>query len=128
MSTGQHALVIDDNKANLRVLATLLMRQGLQCTEISDSRQLEAKLPQLGGIDLVFLDLEMPGVNGYDAKEMLRAHLGQTPIIAYTVHVSEMNTTRNKGFDGFIGKPLDPSRFPNQLARILRHEGVWERM
>jgi two-component system cell cycle response regulator DivK len=46
--------------------------------------------------------------------------------IAYTVHVSEISLAHKHGFDGFIGKPLDSERFPNQLARILSGEHVWE--
>lgn len=128
MSSAYHALVVDDNKANLRVLATLLSRQGITCTEVSDARQLETTLPHVGKVDLVFLDLEMPGVDGYAAKDLLRTYLGDVIIVACTVHISEMHVTQAQGFDGFIGKPLDPSRFPDQLARILRREGVWERV
>jgi len=53
--------------------------------------------------------------------------LGRVPIIAYTVHVSEIDVVRQHGFDGFLGKPLDSARFPQQLARILNREPVWER-
>lgn len=122
-----HALLIDDNAQNLRVLAQLLAKQHVACTEISDPRKLAALLPTLQPVDVVFLDLEMPGLDGYKAKELLRSHLGDTPIIAYTVHISEINVVRQLGFDGFLGKPLDVARFPDQLARILRREPVWER-
>ncbi|HEX2618780.1 MAG TPA: response regulator, partial [Phototrophicaceae bacterium] len=88
---------------------------------------LSAILPGLKLVDVVFLDLEMPGLDGYQVKEMLRSSLGDTPIVAYTVHVSEINEVRNLGFNGFLGKPLDNARFPGQLARILRGEAVWER-
>lgn len=123
-----NALVIDDNAQNRKVLAQLLSKQGVSCTEISDPRKIANMLPTLEQVDVVFLDLEMPGLDGYKVKNLLKSHLGATPIIAYTVHVSEMNVTLKQGFDGFIGKPIDPSRFPDQLARILRHEAVWERV
>jgi two-component system, cell cycle response regulator DivK len=54
------------------------------------------------------------------------ARYQQVPIVAYTVHVSEINVAYQRGFDSFIGKPVDPDRFPGQLARILRGEAVWE--
>jgi len=123
----KHALVIDDNQQNLRVLAQLLSKQGVTCTEVSDPRKLTAVLPTLERVDVVFLDLEMPGLDGYKAKDLLRSKLGSTPIVAYTVHVSEINVVRQLGFNGFLGKPLDHTRFPDQLARILRGEAVWER-
>jgi len=124
----RHALVIDDNKQNLKVLVQLLTREGISSTEVLDPRTLDHVLPGLGPVDVVFLDLEMPGVDGYTVKDQLRARIGQTPIVAYTVHVSEINTVRNVGFDGFLGKPVDGKRFPQQLARILGGEPVWERV
>lgn len=123
----QHALVIDDNAQNRKVLAQLLAKQGVGATEISDPRKLADVLPTMGAVDVVFLDLEMPGLDGYDVKNLLRSHIGDTPIIAYTVHVSEMNVVKQQGFDGFLGKPIDNARFPDQLARILNHQPVWER-
>ena len=122
-----HALVIDDNAQNVKVLVQLLSKQGVSCTEVSDPRKLANMLSSLGNVDVVFLDLEMPGLDGYKVKDLLRQHLGGTPIIAYTVHVSEINVVQQMGFDGFLGKPLDNAKFPDQLARILNGEAVWER-
>jgi CheY-like chemotaxis protein len=122
------ALVIDDNAQGLKVIAGMLAKQGVQSVEVNDPTRLAALLPTLDPINVVFLDLEMPGLDGYAVKDLLRTHLGAVPIIAYTVHISEMHVVRQLGFDGFIGKPLDHARFPDQLARILRREPVWERV
>jgi len=119
--------VIDDNAQNRKVLVQLLAKQGIDAIEIPDSRKLSNDLPAIGAVDVVFLDLEMPGLDGYDVKNLLREQLGTTPIVAYTVHVSEMNVVRQSGFDGFIGKPVDNARFPDQLARILNGQQVWDR-
>jgi CheY-like chemotaxis protein len=123
-----HALLIDDNSQNLRVLAQLLSKQGVTSTEVANPTKLQDILPTLDHVDVVFLDLEMPGLDGYRVKDMLRPQMGSTPIIAYTVHISEINVVRQLGFDGFLGKPLDNARFPDQLARILNHEPVWDRV
>jgi two-component system cell cycle response regulator DivK len=37
-----------------------------------------------------------------------------------------MNKARAAGFNGFLGKPLDPDRFPEQIRRIMNGEAVWE--
>jgi two-component system cell cycle response regulator DivK len=125
--SNAHALIIDDNAQNLRILAQMLSKQGLSTTDVTDSSQLTAIIPTLGRVDVVFLDLEMPGLTGYEAITLLRAHYPNTPIIACTVHTAEINHARDAGFDGFVGKPLDISRFPDQLSRILRGEQVWDR-
>jgi two-component system, cell cycle response regulator DivK len=125
--TQPHALLIDDNSQNLKVLAQLLSKQGVTSTEVINPTKLQSVLPTLERVDVVFLDLEMPGLDGYSVKDLLKSQLGDTPIVAYTVHISEINVVRDLGFDGFLGKPLDHSRFPEQLARILNGEQVWER-
>ena len=119
------ALVVDDNPQNLKVMIQMLSKQGVTCDEYLNPLKLTDNLPALEPVDVVFLDLEMPGMDGYVVKDMLREHLGDVPIIAYTVHVSEMNVVRRLGFDGFLAKPLNNERFPAQLARILRGEAVW---
>jgi CheY-like chemotaxis protein len=123
-----HALVIDDNPQNGKVLMKLLQREGFQCTQITDPREVAVLLPTLGAVDVVFLDLEMPNMHGYAVKNVLREHLGNIPIVACTVHISEMSLVQQQGFDGFLGKPLDNTRFPEYLARILCGDSVWERM
>lgn len=122
-----HALVIDDNPQNLRVLSQLLMKSQVQCIEVANPMGLQQVLAQTQQVNVVFLDLEMPGLDGFSAKNLIREYLGDVPIIAYTVHISEIDVVRQQGFDGFLGKPLDSARFPNQLARILNGEAVWER-
>jgi CheY-like chemotaxis protein len=126
--TTARALVIDDNPQNLKVLSQMLSKQGVACDECMNPVKLSDSLPELEPVDVVFLDLEMPGLDGYVVKDMLREHFGDIPIIAYTVHVSEMNVVRRLGFNGFLSKPLSNERFPTQLARILRGESVWDRV
>jgi CheY-like chemotaxis protein len=127
MSDSTVALLIDDNSLNLKVLKQMLVKQGITCIEVSDPTTLQTILSDLEQVDLVFLDLEMPGFDGYSAKNLLRDTLGDTPIIAYTVHTSELSTVRQAGFDGMLGKPLNSTRFPDQLSRILSGQSVWNR-
>jgi len=126
--TSRHALIIDDNGKNLAVIARLLEKESFECTEVIHPGQLPPILDDLGQVDVVFLDLEMPELDGFEVLGMLRNNpdFDQTPIVAYSVHVSEITVAHAQGFDGFIGKPLNADRFPDQVARILRGEGVWE--
>ena len=123
-----HALVIDDNIKNVNVLVHLLALEGVTSTQVTKPALLEATLTDITHVDIVFLDLEMPDIDGYTVLNKLTvdARFQAVPIVAYTVHVSEINTAHRQGFHSFLGKPLDPDKFPGQLARILRGESVWE--
>jgi len=54
--------------------------------------------------------------------------LRHLPVVAVTAvaGVDQINAAKLAGFDGFIGKPLDPDRFPDQIRRILAGKPVWE--
>jgi CheY-like chemotaxis protein len=124
----KHALIIDDNAKNGDVLARLLAAESVTNTQLTDPTTLETIIPTLRQLDVVFLDLEMPQVNGYDVLNWLKSdtRFQHVPVVAYTVHVSEINVAHEQGFDGFLGKPLRFERFPGQLQRILNGEQVWE--
>jgi CheY-like chemotaxis protein len=126
--SAHHALIIDDNAKNVYVLVRLLNDQDVTTSAITNPRMLDGVLSTLSHLDVVFVDLEMPGQNGYDVLASLRAHtrFHGVSVVAYTVHTSDIHIAQQAGFDSFIGKPLDLERFPGQLTRILRREPVWE--
>jgi len=76
------------------------------------------------------MDIRLPYEDGYGALKKIRAseRFKTVPIIAVTAEASveQMNKAKTSGFDGFLGKPLDPDRFPDQIRRILGGEPVWE--
>lgn len=122
------ALIIDDNPLNIDVLVALLEHQDVNVAAIELPRHLEQALEELNDLHIIFLDLEFPNNDGFDLLQDLKTYpqLRQVPIVAYSVHTSEIDKARKAGFHSFIGKPLDVRRFPDQLARILRGEPVWE--
>lgn len=128
--SNKHALIVDDNIKNVNVLARLLEGEGVSNTTVTNPHRLDGAIETLEQLDVVFLDLEMPGLDGYQVLENLRAddRFQGVPIVAYTVHVSEIRVAHERGFDSFIGKPLDSDKFPGQLARILNGQPVWETM
>jgi two-component system cell cycle response regulator DivK len=76
------------------------------------------------------MDIFLPEADGYEALDTLRNHprFADTLIVAVTADASvdNMQRARESGFDGFIGKPLDPDRFPDQVRRVLQGKPVWE--
>ncbi len=81
-------------------------------------------------VDLVLMDIRLPYEDGYGALKKIRAseRLKDTLVVAVTAEASleQIKKAREAGFDGFIGKPLNPDRFPEQIRRILAGESVWE--
>lgn len=122
------ALIIDDDSKNIAVLARMLHTEGLETIQVTDPEKIDAVLEQINDLRVVFLDLEMPGLDGYQVLDHLKSsrQFQSVPIVASTVHVSEINVAHQRGFDGFLGKPFDSDKFPNQLARILAGKPVWE--
>jgi two-component system cell cycle response regulator DivK len=126
--SNTHALIIDDKQANIQVLAILLENEGVTSTSVESARNVPAALATLPKVDVIFLDLEFPNGDGFEILGVLEATpaLHGVPIVAYTVHTSEIDEVRRAGFHSFLGKPISAAQFPEQLRRILNGEHVWE--
>jgi two-component system cell cycle response regulator DivK len=76
------------------------------------------------------MDIRLPYEDGYEALRKIRGSqpLKDIPVVAVTAYAShdQMERARTAGFDGFVGKPLDPDRFPGQVERMLTGDPVWE--
>jgi two-component system cell cycle response regulator DivK len=125
-------LIVEDNLNNFILMTRLLAFLGVKKCEWKASGWKVLEFAEtLGNIDLILMDIALPDADGYQSLESLRTDIRfeNVPIVAVTADVSEENITRARisGFDGFVGKPLDPDRFPEQIRRILHGEEVWER-
>lgn len=125
--TQGYALIIDDEPNNVGVLETLLELEGFKSYTVNGGIDWQSQLAKVGQVAVIFLDLLLPRVSGYALLTHLKSdpRFGGVPIIAYSVHLSEIKSTALTGFDGFLGKPVDADLFPEQLAQILRGEKVW---
>jgi len=123
-------LVVEDNVSNFVLIARLLGFLGVHCEWKTSGYEVVEYADTLPKLDLILMDIRLPYEDGYSAMRKIRQspRLRNTPIVAVTAEASleEMNKARKAGFDGFMGKPLDPDRFPDQVQRILSGEAVWE--
>ena len=124
-------LVVEDNLNNFLLIARLLAYLGVKkCEWKASGWQVLEFAESLPKVDLILMDIFLPERDGYDALQRLRSdpRFKDTLIVAVTADASQenMERARRAGFDGFIGKPLDPDRFPEQIRRILLGEQVWE--
>jgi CheY-like chemotaxis protein len=122
------ALIIEDDQTSINVLLKLLDQLAIESVVIPDSYNIQDHMTNLPPVNVVFLDLEMPRVNGYSVLELLQTNpqFDGVPVVAYTTHTSHLNEARTAGFHSFLGKPLDSRRFPELLELILDGEQVWE--
>jgi len=123
-------LVVEDNVSNFVLVARMLGFLGIHCEWKTSGYEVVEYADTLPRLDLILMDIRLPYEDGYGAMKKIRTseRLKSVPIVAVTAEASkeEMNKARASGFDGFLGKPLDPDKFPDQIRRILSGEPVWE--
>ncbi len=123
-------LIVEDNVANFVLMARILGHAGYHCEWKTSGYEVVEYVDSLPRVDLILMDIRLPYEDGYEALQKLREHgiLKNIPIVAVTAYASEeqMKRAQVAGFDGFIGKPLDPDRFPVQIERMLHGEKIWE--
>jgi two-component system cell cycle response regulator DivK len=123
-------LVVEDNVSNFVLIARLLGFMGIHCEWKTSGYEVVEYADTLPRLDLILMDIRLPYEDGYGALKKIRAseRLKNVPIVAVTAEASQeqMNKARASGFDGFLGKPLDPDKFPEQIKRILTGDPVWE--
>ncbi|MDM8553237.1 response regulator [Desulfococcaceae bacterium HSG7] len=113
-------LLVEDNAINQQVATELLKQAGMIVTIASDGREAVKAVSQTA-FDLVFMDLEMPEMDGYDASRAIRLDTRFTdiPIIAMTAHA--MSGVKEKclaaGMNDHLPKPIDP---PELIAALVR--------
>ena len=123
--------MVEDNVPNFVLIARMLAFMGVQrCEWKTSGWQVVEFADTLTRIDLILMDIRLPYEDGFQALEKLRDNdkLKNTLVVAVTAEASgeQMERAKKSGFDGFLGKPLDPDRFPDQIRRVLSGEQVWE--
>jgi two-component system cell cycle response regulator DivK len=126
-----HVLVVEDNVSNFVLVARLLAFMGVRKCEWKTTGWGVADFARtMSRVDLILMDLRLPHEDGYDALAQIRLdeRFRDTVVAVVTAHAStsEMQKARDGGFDGFLSKPLDADRFPEQIRQLLLGEQVWD--
>jgi signal transduction histidine kinase len=107
-------LVVDDVATNLRLTARMLTERGHDVTAVRSGIEAVDAFEQ-SRYDVVLMDLQMPGLDGFDTTAAIRAEevllgIKRTPVIALTGHTTndERESCRQAGMDGFLSKPVRP--------------------
>ena len=117
---NQRVLLAEDNEINQLVAKELLESMGL-AVDIADNGRVALEMLALNDYAAVFMDIQMPEMDGYEATRQIRANpqLRGLPIIALTAHgmVGDKEKCIKAGMDDHISKPIDPQTLADMVAR-----------
>ena len=124
---GARVLLVEDNAVNMVIGVALLNQWGVLTTEAVDGDKALALVACQAAagrpFDAVLMDVQMPGISGYEATQALRLHYSalQLPVIALTAAalLSERQRAAEVGMNDFLTKPVDPQRLRAALLRVL---------
>jgi two-component system OmpR family response regulator len=120
MEQGAHVLVVDDDQEIRKLLGRYLVSQGFRVSMAADGRALEELLAS-HKIDLIVLDVMLPGVSGLDICRDLRAR-SRVPVILLTALKEDVDRIIGLeiGADDYMGKPFNPRELAARIRAVLR--------
>ena len=119
---GKHILIVDDYPDALEIWVIYLTSFGYRVSTAADGQTAIALAERLLP-DLIVLDLELPGISGWDAARRLRRNprTEDIPLIAATgySHERQLTMARDAGFDRVLVKPVEPEALLDEIERFL---------
>lgn len=130
--TGKRILLAEDNEVNREILTGILAATGADVKEVENGKAAVKSIrdASVGFYDIIFMDINMPFMNGYEAAKAIReleTEDGERiPIIAMTANAFEEDViaARNAGMDGHIAKPIDFKEMGRILEKWLGTESI----
>ncbi|QCG94114.1 PAS domain S-box protein [Azospirillum sp. TSA2s] len=120
---GRSVLLVEDNPVNQQVACSLLELVGIEATVVGSGEEALQCLREVK-FDLVLMDVQMPGLDGYETTRLIRRELelSSLPIIAMTAHAMAGDRERclDSGMNDHVSKPIDPDTLYAALARWLK--------
>ena len=119
---GRRILVVEDNPLNLKLVRDVLTAFGYDIVEAQTGED-GGRLAGESGPDLVLMDLQLPGIDGYEALRRIRrdARIDGVPVVAVTAFAmrEDRERTAAAGFDGYLSKPISVRDLPSQVDAFL---------
>lgn len=118
-------LIIEDNDKNMKLVRDVLKVKGYDTIEAGTAEE-GIRLAIERKPDLVLMDIQLPGMNGIDARGVLRADpvTASIPVIAVTASVMQQDRKQitEAGFDGYVGKPINLREFLDAVRLALERD------
>ena len=124
--TGKRILLVEDNELNREIAGEILQMTGAKVETAENGKIAVEKVEASpkGSYDLIFMDIQMPVMNGYEATAAIRSlpgAKGKLPIVAMTANAfaEDVQLAKNTGMNGHIAKPLDMNKLNDVLKNWL---------
>jgi two-component system cell cycle response regulator DivK len=119
---SRRILVVDDQEDNRRILRDLLTNSSFEVIEAKTGEEAvtlaESSLP-----DLILMDIQLPGIDGYEATRQIKAKpaLRATPLIVVTSYALSGDDAKSfaAGADGYVSKPFSPRALLAKVRELL---------
>ncbi len=121
MLAGHKMLVVEDNDANFQLIHEILRKSGAEILWAEDANIAFELLKQHPDIALILMDVQMPGMNGYDASRIIQKSHPEIPIIAQTAYAmaGEKEKAREAGCVDYLSKPIKPSQLVAMVHKYI---------
>jgi len=120
-------LVVEDNEANMRLASSLLEARGYRVLQAWSAEEGIRKARE-EPVDLVLMDISLPGMDGLTATRILKQDpvTGHIPVIALTAHMMTHDAAKAEeaGCDEYLTKPIDAEVFYSTLARLIESRRI----
>ncbi len=116
---GEPILIVDDNPLNMKLVSFLLAKRGYDVRCASDGEE-ALELLQKFRPTLILMDMQMPGIDGFELTRRLKADPATRGIVVIAVTAYAMKgdeqRVREAGCDGYLAKPIDTRSLPQVVA------------
>jgi two-component system cell cycle response regulator DivK len=121
--SGKRVLVIEDHEDNRRIVRDLLTSAGYTITEAATGED-GVRLAEAQPPDLILMDIDLPGIDGYEATRRVREHpaLRSVPVVAVTSYALSGDDAKAfaAGCDAYVAKPFSPRALLAKVRELVR--------
>ena len=121
-------MVVDDIYENRALIKESIRLSNITFYEASNGKE-AIKLASEVELDLIFMDIRMPEMNGYTATKEIKK-FSDTPIVALTASImqDELDKLSKNNFDGYLRKPVSKSELYKSMSQYLKHDNIQEKI
>jgi CheY-like chemotaxis protein len=123
MTRGKRICIVEDNPLNMELVNDVLTARGYTVVQARNSKELWPLIEAEEIPDLILMDIQLPGIDGYALTQQLRLHprWGHRPIIALTAYAmhGDREKAMHAGCNDVVTKPINFHELEERLAKFL---------